>query len=1000
MSWKGEPVADGWSPSAKSDSNASGSDLSAQAKARKIRERELERKRARGEVSCAECRRLKLKCNKKVPCASCIRRGCHSICPNGSLASGQGTRFVLANTDKLHSKLLEMSKRIRQLEDALQIAQALMSSEPHPLLFEDLLSIKAGVDIPSGDEHVKLEENHEEDPEMSAEFGNLTIAEQGEARPAGCPGSEFIAAQTAYKEFDIINALPDEINHAAKAFPFAPVYLPKDQIYALIEAQLPSYERATALVEAYLEHVTWFFRPVKREQIMEDLLPIIYKRRWSEQPNSEKECFPKAEDEAHRLALLLMVLACGAVADLTLAPSNAEAELYNHLGRAALSLRSVFDGASFRTVQAVMLLAIYDFFSCAKASNEYAWKMLSFGLVLASSIGLHHDPARYNMNPKHMDNRRGLFWEIFSVDKWKSLGSGRPAIFHLSEVDCQIPKEVTVSEDGKELSGLYSWKYRFTKEITGPVSEHLCLARPTKYSEILEFDRKIRDFEDHPFVKKPTSEYLKFIGTQQYTWSMFKEIVLIMIHRNFFARAMLEYPDNPMRSPFALSFLAAYSTSITLLRGIRTVIDHNPHVLLRQWAAWAHTLTAAIIVGSVASRSKAPMLAPAAFKELDCTITLLEKAEGHPVVRSGLPILRRLHEKAIRSLQSASVSETGVPKQLPIQRNVEDAGGKHERSIPRDTVRSVQAPKRSRSKKADTRSTGTKSNTSLSQDSAEGDKSNSDSSNAPSPPTNVPTVTANTLSTMAAPIQQQPNTHIVNTPLNSSSSSSASTGMDTSGISTQGLFDVGGIPARSYPKQQDAGPTGSDVYSDLSTFMDFINSNDLSSICGAPTPSTAQISVNPQLYDPIMRNDIPYGQNAQEQTMIMDDWSELGLRTVMESLTSEPARSYPTGVDTISQGTMNNAFGVTGGPLLGAGVQSNLGNASIGTVPSAQSAGLPTLGKFAPGGYDVRWRQGGDSLTDATLSGTSDDASLVEAWRSISEYSQFTGLEMDQDLYL
>lgn len=36
-----------------------------------------------GELSCAECRRLKLRCDKKVPCGSCMRRGCESICPCG-----------------------------------------------------------------------------------------------------------------------------------------------------------------------------------------------------------------------------------------------------------------------------------------------------------------------------------------------------------------------------------------------------------------------------------------------------------------------------------------------------------------------------------------------------------------------------------------------------------------------------------------------------------------------------------------------------------------------------------------------------------------------------------------------------------------------------------------------------------------------------------------------------------------------------------------------------
>ena len=63
-------------------------------KERTAKSQEQELKRARGAISCAECRRLKLKCDKTVPCSSCKRRGCASICPNGSLTTGQGTRCV------------------------------------------------------------------------------------------------------------------------------------------------------------------------------------------------------------------------------------------------------------------------------------------------------------------------------------------------------------------------------------------------------------------------------------------------------------------------------------------------------------------------------------------------------------------------------------------------------------------------------------------------------------------------------------------------------------------------------------------------------------------------------------------------------------------------------------------------------------------------------------------------------------------------------------------
>lgn len=32
---------------------------------------------------CVECRRLKLKCDRDIPCSNCVRRGCRELCPDG-----------------------------------------------------------------------------------------------------------------------------------------------------------------------------------------------------------------------------------------------------------------------------------------------------------------------------------------------------------------------------------------------------------------------------------------------------------------------------------------------------------------------------------------------------------------------------------------------------------------------------------------------------------------------------------------------------------------------------------------------------------------------------------------------------------------------------------------------------------------------------------------------------------------------------------------------------
>ncbi|KAG8684628.1 hypothetical protein FRC09_015266 [Ceratobasidium sp. 395] len=77
----------------------------------------------------------KLKCNRQFPCTSCERRGCASVCPNGIVEAGRGSRrHILATTSQLQETVRCLEARVSELEAALEESHAMHTSSPHPLL--------------------------------------------------------------------------------------------------------------------------------------------------------------------------------------------------------------------------------------------------------------------------------------------------------------------------------------------------------------------------------------------------------------------------------------------------------------------------------------------------------------------------------------------------------------------------------------------------------------------------------------------------------------------------------------------------------------------------------------------------------------------------------------------------------------------------------------------------------------------------------------------------
>lgn len=570
-----------------------------------------------------------------------------------------------------------MKERIRQLEDALAILQAKGSNEPHPLLRDDLLSANNEHDE---DEMTEVEAVPTNPPDIIDTFGTLSVSEHGVSRFFGSTGgAEYLLYNDtgagssddgrSSERDSMTPPIHGELTRFSVSFPFTPIGSTAD-VRRLIESHLPSWDRATHLANSYLTNAAWLFQGLTREQVVDEMLPAIYKR---PRPDIREEDAPYQDYSGpHDLALLFLVFAVGALVDLSQEPYNAEGEHYHILAKAALCLQPVLEKPSLVAIQALYLLSVYTAMcgSDKETTMETAWSLVTLSAQLAQSIGLHRDSARWGLPAYVVERRRILFWDLFITDVWQSLTTGRPPSFSRDYVDCKFPYSSEVEPDEHAETKDYDhWAPRFSLHIVAEVAERALAAEPPSYATITELDRKVREFPVPPDVvavveeiKAPEDEepLPLSVSMGKMVMSHCREIILLWIHRSFFAQAIIDCPSNPLRSTYAASFLASYRSSVTILKTIRNQFDKYPALCSRFWLIWTYAFSAVIVFGTVVTRGPRSPLASQAIQNLDAGCDLFERAAVHSRrAAKALPILHRLQEKAHAAFSSAASDPRG-----------------------------------------------------------------------------------------------------------------------------------------------------------------------------------------------------------------------------------------------------------------------------------------------------------------------------------------------------
>ncbi|KAF8079273.1 fungal-specific transcription factor domain-containing protein [Lyophyllum atratum] len=639
------------------------------------------RKPGRVPTSCAECRRLKLRCDKNVPCEKCVSRGCGSICPDGSLTPGKGNRLVLANTEELHDRIEQLCTRNRELEKALRTLQESVSDEPHPLLQKDVLqpitsqtfrplpapTPTTNTSTPSPvppqpeepQEHVQSQSTHADDENFVDAFGTLSIGLRSECCFFG---------KTARSEY-LIRALA----HQPPAKPFPPRLSQRLAELSHPELQgcdsglgreifslLPTLSEAIHLCEIYQEHGKFMYTPVPRTELFDEILTNVYRADSFEALTCH-----------HSLSLLLVVFAIGALFDADRQPYSTEAQEFYHLSRAALR----FNANTTRiSIQALIHIAQYvDFSDSDSTESNTVWAYVGQAVRLGHTAGLHLNSARWNLSDPNVQRRCRLFWQLFHLDTWTSFYFGRPPTMSPSYIDCPIPRDPNEPANGdrEPPANFNTWNWQYTALLHSIMATAFGPKQPT-YAVVLSLDRRVRDFPVPPMwrpvcdagqdVHHPITTELHM---QRWMVLATKEITLLNIHRAYFARALQEMPVDLARHRYIPSVIAIYRSAWRLIEGLQLYWRIAPHPISRTTLPWSQGLSAAIVMGLLVTRAPTSNMATPALAELDVLFKLFQDAAltARPAANL-LDSIHRLHQRAHEAMDHGAAHGAATPPPL------------------------------------------------------------------------------------------------------------------------------------------------------------------------------------------------------------------------------------------------------------------------------------------------------------------------------------------------
>ncbi|KAK4866232.1 hypothetical protein LT330_008573 [Penicillium expansum] len=398
--------------------------------------------------SCMECRRKKVRCNKKQPCSACLKANEDCVFPEYDPHPRKRKRRVntelLSRLGKLEDLVQTMSTNIyggiEQHDDGgpdgnenngSELLQHGTYSTPKSSVTKHTLA---------NDVLDRLVVNKERSRYVSNEFWVMLSDEIEEMRDI---------LDTPSDEND--HQLPDNVEpglpppHGGFIFGFNSL---SHDLHSLI----PPSRELLILWDAYKENVDpltkIFHRPTTQKLIMD---PSIYNK--SSNRDSEAIVFSVCYSAVTSLNSSQCALLLGEDKGTLLAR-------YRFAIEQALARAGFLETHSLTILQSLTLFLI-----CARNQDDsrFVWTVSGIAVRLAHTLGIHRDGSNFGLTPFETEMRRRLWWNICLLDGRSSEDHGTSPEISVISYDTRFPLNINDDDISPELKEYPQEKLGFTE---------------------------------------------------------------------------------------------------------------------------------------------------------------------------------------------------------------------------------------------------------------------------------------------------------------------------------------------------------------------------------------------------------------------------------------------------------------------------------------------------------------------------------------------------------